>query len=365
MVGHGEDQLPDARPRHRAPHPRRAELPGVDQHRARLRPDRPAGLRLRARSPARATARAAASTARSATSSPAAATSRTPSTAPTSPSVWGVDPDGAAAGRASTAYEMFRKIDRGEIKGLLCDLLQPGGVAAGQQLRHADAREARVLRRHRLLPERDGPLRRHRAARLAARGGRGHRRADRGPGHQDQQGRRRRPAMRGRTGGSSRTSPQALGRERGFTFDSPREIFEELRRGVAGRRRRLLRHHLREDRGAERASSGRARRRRTDHPGTPRLFEPGSWNPVAKGAGPFYFPDGKARFNVDAVRAAGRGRGRRVSGDPDHRPGRQPVPVRDTRRGASARWSTSTPSRCCEMHPQLADAATASRTATG
>ena len=35
-----------------------------------------------------------------------------------------------------------------------------------------------------------------------------------------------------------------------------------------------------------------------EHPGTPRLFEPGSWNPLAKGAGPFYFPDGKARFNV-------------------------------------------------------------------
>jgi assimilatory nitrate reductase catalytic subunit len=35
-----------------------------------------------------------------------------------------------------------------------------------------------------------------------------------------------------------------------------------------------------------------------DHMGTPRLFESGSWNPVAKGAGPFYFPDGKARFNV-------------------------------------------------------------------
>jgi assimilatory nitrate reductase catalytic subunit len=31
--------------------------------------------------------------------------------------------------------------------------------------------------------------------------------------------------------------------------------------------------------------------------GTPRLFEPGSWNPVARGAGPFYFPDGRARFN--------------------------------------------------------------------
>lgn len=35
-----------------------------------------------------------------------------------------------------------------------------------------------------------------------------------------------------------------------------------------------------------------------EHPGTPRLFEPGSWNPVADGKGPFYFPDGKARFNV-------------------------------------------------------------------
>src|SRR2546421_11316063 len=36
--------------------------------------------------------------------------------------------------------------------------------------------------------------------------------------------------------------------------------------------------------------------------GTPRLFEPGSWNPIAQGAGPFYFHDGKARFNVPAYR---------------------------------------------------------------
>jgi assimilatory nitrate reductase catalytic subunit len=39
-----------------------------------------------------------------------------------------------------------------------------------------------------------------------------------------------------------------------------------------------------------------------DHPGTPRLFEPDSYNPVAKGAGRFYFPDGKARFNVAEYR---------------------------------------------------------------
>jgi assimilatory nitrate reductase catalytic subunit len=40
----------------------------------------------------------------------------------------------------------------------------------------------------------------------------------------------------------------------------------------------------------------------SDHPGTPRLFEPGSYNPVAKGSGPFYFPDGRARFNVAEYR---------------------------------------------------------------
>src|SRR5207247_5461693 len=35
-----------------------------------------------------------------------------------------------------------------------------------------------------------------------------------------------------------------------------------------------------------------------DHPGTPRLIEEGSWNVIAQGKGPFFFPDGKARFNV-------------------------------------------------------------------
>ena len=101
-----------------------------------------------------------------------------------------------------------------------------------------------------------------------------------------------------------------------------------------------------------------------DHPGTPRLFEPGSWNPVAKGAGPFYFPDGKARFNVADLRAADRGRRRRVPAHPDHRPRGQPVPVAARRRGASARWSISIPSRassCTRGWPR----SSASPTATG
>jgi assimilatory nitrate reductase catalytic subunit len=95
---------------------------------------------------------------------------------------------------------------------------------------------------------------------------------------------------------------KALGRERGFTFADPREIFEELRRASAGGvadysgityekiERQLGVFWPCPATGPDGAGA--------DHPGTPRLFEPGSWNPVAKGAGPFYFPDGKARFHV-------------------------------------------------------------------
>jgi assimilatory nitrate reductase catalytic subunit len=87
----------------------------------------------------------------------------------------------------------------------------------------------------------------------------------------------------------------ALGRPRGFTFREPREIFDELRAASKGwfadysgiTYEKIERQH-----GVFWPCPN------DDHPGTPRLFEPGSWNPIAKGAGPFYFPDGKARFNV-------------------------------------------------------------------
>ena len=95
---------------------------------------------------------------------------------------------------------------------------------------------------------------------------------------------------------------KALGRERGFTFDSPRAIFEELRRASAGGvidYSGITYEKIEANYGVfwpcpASDPSGRP----TDHPGTLRLFEPGSWNPVAKGAGPFYFPDGKAHFNL-------------------------------------------------------------------
>jgi assimilatory nitrate reductase catalytic subunit len=102
---------------------------------------------------------------------------------------------------------------------------------------------------------------------------------------------------------------RALGRPHGFTFGSPREIFEELRRaskgGVADYSGITYEKIERQmgvfwpcyDVDPESGSPV------PEHPGTPRLFEQGSYNPVAKGAGPFYFPDGKARFNVAEYRA--------------------------------------------------------------
>ncbi|MGA2500477.1 MAG: molybdopterin oxidoreductase family protein [Tepidisphaeraceae bacterium] len=95
----------------------------------------------------------------------------------------------------------------------------------------------------------------------------------------------------------------ALGRTHGFTFNSPREIFEELRiasRGGIADYSGVTYDKIEKNYGvfwpcySQDPQTGQA----IDHPGTPRLFEPGSWNPIAKGAGPFYFPDGRAHFNV-------------------------------------------------------------------
>jgi assimilatory nitrate reductase catalytic subunit len=96
---------------------------------------------------------------------------------------------------------------------------------------------------------------------------------------------------------------KALGRERGFTFESPREIFDELRlasKGGVSDYSGVTYERVEEHFGV----FWPCRSDTPDGPpqpspqGTLRLFEPGSWNPVANGAGPFYFPDGKARFNA-------------------------------------------------------------------
>ncbi len=88
---------------------------------------------------------------------------------------------------------------------------------------------------------------------------------------------------------------RAIGRERGFTFDGPRAMFEELRvasRGGIADYSGITWEKIDRQQGVFWPCPS------ADHPGTPRLFEPGSWNVVAQGKGPFYFPDGRARFNA-------------------------------------------------------------------
>jgi len=87
----------------------------------------------------------------------------------------------------------------------------------------------------------------------------------------------------------------ALGRSRGFTFVHPAGILQELRAASAGG---IADYSGISYEKVERQMGVFWPCPSNDHPGTPRLFEPGSWNPIAKGAGPFYFPDGKARLVV-------------------------------------------------------------------
>jgi len=96
---------------------------------------------------------------------------------------------------------------------------------------------------------------------------------------------------------------RALGRERGMTFASPEAIFDELR--VASRGGICDYSAISYDKIDQQfgvfwpcPDTGPDGQPTPEHRGTVRLFEAGSWNPIARGAGPFYFPDGKARFNV-------------------------------------------------------------------
>jgi assimilatory nitrate reductase catalytic subunit len=88
---------------------------------------------------------------------------------------------------------------------------------------------------------------------------------------------------------------RALGKSPGFTFETPRAIFEELRRASAGGiadYSGITYERIEQEFGVFWPCP------REDHPGTPRLFEANSYNPIAEGRGRFYFPDGKARFHV-------------------------------------------------------------------
>jgi assimilatory nitrate reductase catalytic subunit len=100
---------------------------------------------------------------------------------------------------------------------------------------------------------------------------------------------------------------RALGRPHGFTFSRPREIFDELRvasKGGVADYSGITYEKIERQMGVfwPCYSEDPQTSQPIDHPGTPRLFERGSYNPIAKGNGPFYFPDGKARFHVAEYR---------------------------------------------------------------
>ena len=263
--------------------------------------------------------------------------------------VWGCD-EAEIPGKGITAQEIIEAIHAGQIKGLLSICFNPAVSAPDTRL------TAEALDRLEFyavidffLSEIRAP-RRRRAARVAARGGRGHGHDRRGPHREDQQGRR--PARRGAGGLADPRRHRAAGSARASTSRtrtpsrssrscaSPRPAAPPTTaapRGSASRTRW--------------ACSGRSPRRAI--PGTPRLFE----------GGRFYHPDGKARFHgvpyrepaevVDDEYPIWLTTGRVVS---------QYLSGTQTRRigGLVEQY----PAPLCEMHPQLAASAAASATAT-
>jgi len=216
--------------------------------------------------------------------------------------VWGVaEPD--IPGPGVDAYELFRKIDRGEIKALLAICFNPKvslpdsefvtrglekleffaaiDIFLSETAQHAD-----IVLPGSLQEEDEGTV-----TQVEGRVIKINKAVD-CPGQARQDWR------------VIQDLAKALGRPHGFTFQSPREIFDELRiasKGGVADYSGITYEKIEQQMGvfwpcyAADPKTGVAT---PEHPGTPRLFEPDSFNPIAKGAGPFYFPDGKARFNV-------------------------------------------------------------------
>ncbi len=211
--------------------------------------------------------------------------------------VWGIDP-AELPEPGVDAYEIFRRIDRGEIRALLSICFNPvvslpDSDFVARMLDKLDfyvaidfflnetARHADIVLPGSLHEEDEGTV-----TQIEGRVIKINRAID-PPGDARQDWR------------IIQDIAAALGRSKGFTFREPREIFDELRqasRGGIADYSGITYEKIEQQFGVFWPCPA------DDHPGTPRLFELGSWNPVARGAGPFYFPDGKARFNVAEYR---------------------------------------------------------------
>jgi assimilatory nitrate reductase catalytic subunit len=207
--------------------------------------------------------------------------------------VWGVSPDELPQPGVD-AYELFRKMERGEIRALISICFNPlvslpdsnfvarmldklDFYAAIDFFLNDTARHADIVLPGSLHEEDEGTV-----TQIEGRVIKINKAVD-PPGDAKQDWR------------IIQDIAAALGRSKGFEFTSPREIFDELReasRGWIADYSGITYEKIEEQYGVFWPCPS------DDHPGTPRLFEPGSDNPVARGTGPFYFPDGKARFNV-------------------------------------------------------------------
>jgi assimilatory nitrate reductase catalytic subunit len=207
--------------------------------------------------------------------------------------LWGIEA-GDLPQPGADAYEIFRLIDRGEIRGLLSICFNPlvslpDSAVVRRALERLEfyvaidfflsetARHADVVLPGSLQEEDEGTV-----TQVEGRVIKINKAVD-SPGDA-------RPDWR-----IVQDIARALGRERGFTFAGPREIFEELRavsRGSIADYSGITWEKIERQMGVFWPCYSE------EHPGTPRLFEPGSWNPVADGRGPFFFADGRARFNA-------------------------------------------------------------------
>jgi assimilatory nitrate reductase catalytic subunit len=211
--------------------------------------------------------------------------------------VWGIDPNELPEPGVD-AYEIFRRIDRGEIRALVSICFNPvvslpDSNFVARMLDKLDfyvaidfflnetARHADIVLPGSLQEEDEGTV-----TQIEGRVIKINKAVD-PPGDARQDWR------------IIQDIAAALGRPRGFTFQEPREIFDELRRASQGG---IADYFGITYEKIERQFGVCWPCPADDHPGTPRLFEPDSWNPIARGAGPFYFPDGKARFNVAEYR---------------------------------------------------------------
>ena len=214
--------------------------------------------------------------------------------------VWGMDPDDLPQPGVD-AYEIVRLIDRGEVKGLLSVCFNPlVSLPDANFVRQAlgklefyvavdfflseTARHAHVVLPGSLQEEDEGTV-----TQVEGRIVKINKAVDC-------------PGEARRDWEIIQDIARALGRGRGLEFAGPREIFDELRIASKGHvcdYSGVTWERVEENHGVfwpcpDETPEGVPM---PGPQGTPRLFEPGSWNPVARGAGPFYFPDGRARFN--------------------------------------------------------------------